>query len=673
MKTLHLPVILLFCICLLFTSSCTRDTSIKVERGKLDLSLWDFKNDGIVQLDGEWEFYWKEILDSNDIALKTRDEGLKYQNVPGIWIRNTLDGKVLPSTGYATYRLLLTLPGSNDLYAFKIYNQSTAYSLYVDGEYMMGNGKVGRTIKKSVPMWRSSIKIFTPKSTTIEIIVQISNFHYEKSGFWRSISFGLDKQIITMDMWSKAWSYFVLGIYLAIGFYHLVLFFLGKKDKATLFFGIFCLVFTIRSVVTDERIILTLFPWMNWNIVILGEIVSVYYLVIFFILFLKSLYPEEMVSWINWTIIIISLIISIIISLVPTIMIDIIHSYYLLLILLVIIYAIIVLLLASIRNRTGALFLLIGFILFSITVFYDILVSEFIINRNFLTPLGVLFFISTEFTLYVKFIKAEDQLREREKELLQAEKLASLGTLIAGVAHEINNPNSSIYMTASTLNNIWDNLDPQLTEFIENEGDFTVGNLTYSELKQVIPVSFNRIIRNSKRIKEIVKDLKDYTKKDESNLDQKVNINKIINSSLRLLDNLVKKSTTKLELDLRESLPPVLGNAQRLEQVIINIVQNACHALEDKEEGITISTGFNEANKKVVITVHDQGIGMDKKTLKQVYDPFFTTKRSKGGTGLGMAVVYRIIKDHCGALSITSKPGKGTTVVIELNIVDTEE
>ncbi|MBN2535354.1 MAG: GHKL domain-containing protein [Spirochaetales bacterium] len=668
MKDIYVPVILFFCcMFLLSILSCTPEIQIKAERGELDLSSWDFEKNGIVELDGEWEFYWKEILYSNDFKQATVEKTPDYRHVPSLWNTYRIHTGVLPVTGYATYRLFLTLPDSHRLYAFKIYDQSTAYRLYIYGKYIMGNGKVGKTKEESIPVWRSTMSVFMPESTTIEIILHISNFHFNKPGFWKSISFGPDKQIIAMDMQSKAWVYLVLGIYLAIGTYHLVLFFLGKKDKATLFFGFFCLIFIIRSVFTDERIALSLFPWINWHAGLLGEILSVYYLVIFFILFLKALYPEEMISWINRIIIIISVIISLILLFTPSILINVIHSYYLIIILFVIIYAIIVLLFASIRKRTGAIFLFIGFLLFSVTIFYDILVSQFIINLNFLAPLGILFFIFTEFTLYVKFIKAEDELREREKELLHAEKLASLGTLIAGVAHEINNPNASIYMTTSTLSTIWKDLIPQLDEFAEKEGNFTIGNLSYTAFKEAIPVSLNRIKKNSKRIEEIVKDLKDYAKKDESNQDNKVNINNVINSSLRLLDNLIKKSTGKLELDLMEHLPPVQGNAQRLEQVIINIIQNACHALEDKQKGIFISTGFNEAAKKVIISIMDEGIGMDKKTLKQIYDPFFTTKRLKGGTGLGMAVTSRIVKDHGGELMITSRPGKGTTVEILLN------
>ena len=467
-------------------------------------------------------------------------------------------------------------------------------------------------------------------------------------------------------MQSKAWDYFIIGIYLAIGIYHLILFFLGRNDKTTLYFGIFCMFFVIRSIFTDERIVFALFPWINWHAGLLLEFLSVHMSVIFFILFLQALYPKEFPPLINRIIIIVTLVLGSIVAFLPTQMINSVNLLYLLFMLFIIANIFISLLVASARHRVGALFLLIGFFFFSITISYDILASEFIINTIFLSPIGILFFILAEFALYIKFIKAEEELREREKELLQAEKLASLGTLIAGMAHEINNPNSSIFLTTSTLSNIWNNLESQLNEYVKTEGDFHVGGSPYSEIKEEIPGSLNRIIRNSQRIKDIVKDLKDYAKKDESNLDQAVNINDVIKSAFRLLENLIKKCTTKFELNLANNLPPVLGNTQRLEQVIINIIQNACQALKDTENGISIETSYDEADKKILITITDEGTGMDKKTIKQIFDPFFTTKRSKGGTGLGLAVTSRIIRDHDGTIEIKSKSGKGTRVIIGL-------
>ena len=199
-------------------------SEIKAENGKIDLSSWDFQSTGTVQLDGVWEFYWNTSPIPENEPL--------YQKVPGLWKNYIIDGKHLPILGYATFRLLVTLPDTNTIYAFKLIDMSTAYSLYVDGNFIMGNGKVGT---------QSCTGIYVPQaSNPIEIIIHISNFHYDKAGFWKSITFGPEDQITSLDMQSKAWDYFIIGIYLAIGIYHLILFFLGRKDKTTLFFGIFC-------------------------------------------------------------------------------------------------------------------------------------------------------------------------------------------------------------------------------------------------------------------------------------------------------------------------------------------------------------------------------------------------------------------------------------------------
>ena len=107
---------------------------------------------------------------------------------------------------------------------------------------------------------------------------------------------------------------------------------------------------------------------------------------------------------------------------------------------------------------------------------------------------------------------------------------------------------------------------------------------------------------------------------------------------------------------------------QQLEQVIINLITNSCHALPNKEKGIIISTSYDMDSKNIIINIQDEGIGIPSESLKHILDPFFTTKRDYGGTGLGLSVSYNIIKDHGGELSFTSELGKGTTATIRLPV-----
>jgi polar amino acid transport system substrate-binding protein len=117
-------------------------------------------------------------------------------------------------------------------------------------------------------------------------------------------------------------------------------------------------------------------------------------------------------------------------------------------------------------------------------------------------------------------------------------------------------------------------------------------------------------------------------------------------------------------LDLDESAPPLRGNFQRLEQVIVNVVQNACQALDDETKGIFISTSHDAASATVVIVCRDEGVGIPKHHLDHVMDPFFTTKRDSGGTGLGLSISSSIVKELQGTMEIESEPDKGTTVTL---------
>jgi len=142
---------------------------------------------------------------------------------------------------------------------------------------------------------------------------------------------------------------------------------------------------------------------------------------------------------------------------------------------------------------------------------------------------------------------------------------------------------------------------------------------------------------------------------------------KQIKSAITLTNNIIKKSTNSLILELDENIPLIKVNYHQIEQVIINLLQNACESLTDKEKSIIIKTKYIKSSEEISITIEDQGMGMDENTLKQITNPFFTTKLGIGGTGLGLSVSLNIINNHGGTLSFKSKPKKGTKASILLS------
>lgn len=149
-------------------------------------------------------------------------------------------------------------------------------------------------------------------------------------------------------------------------------------------------------------------------------------------------------------------------------------------------------------------------------------------------------------------------------------------------------------------------------------------------------------------------------------MNQIVDLNKVIEASTTILANMIKKATVDFKVHLAPDLPKVRGDFQELEQVVINLLTNACQALTDKHQPIEIDTAFNSEEKVVTLSVCDKGKGISADILPRIFDPFFTTKRDSGGTGLGLAISYSIVNDHNGTLSVDSRPGHGTTFVLRL-------
>jgi len=264
--------------------------------------------------------------------------------------------------------------------------------------------------------------------------------------------------------------------------------------------------------------------------------------------------------------------------------------------------------------------------------------------------------------------RAEEQAKLQQQQLIQADKMATLGILVSGVAHEINNPNNYILLNAKILSKVWNDITPILKQYYEMNGDFALAGMPYTKAHERIGQLISGISEGSERIQKIVQSLKDFARQDRGELDQSVDINLVVKSSILIINNLIKKSTTHFSVEYGENLPKIKCNFQQLEQVIINLITNSCHALPNKEKGIIISTSYDMDSKNIIINIQDEGIGIPSESLKHILDPFFTTKRDYGGTGLGLSVSYNIIKDHGGELSFTSELGKGTTATIRLPV-----
>lgn len=271
-----------------------------------------------------------------------------------------------------------------------------------------------------------------------------------------------------------------------------------------------------------------------------------------------------------------------------------------------------------------------------------------------------------------KKIAKKEALRRMEQ-LVQADKMASLGILVSGVAHEINNPNQFILSHIEPLKNAWEGAIPVLDRYYEQYGDFRIGGTNYSLIKDKIPQIFLNISTGSKRIKAIVDELRDFVNEKPQESSLPVNINDIVDSALSLISNMLKNATRNFSFIKDTTIPMIPGHYQRLEQVVVNLLQNACQALTSETDALYVKTGYDDVHQEVVLEIHDEGTGIPAENLAHITDPFFTTKRDQGGTGLGLSISSRIIADHGGKMVFESGTGKGTRVFIRLPRTRKEE
>jgi signal transduction histidine kinase len=235
------------------------------------------------------------------------------------------------------------------------------------------------------------------------------------------------------------------------------------------------------------------------------------------------------------------------------------------------------------------------------------------------------------------------QLVRRHDMLVQAHKLKAVGTLTAGVAHELNNPINNIMLTAAALREDYEDLPD--AERLDMAND---------------------LVSQSERAQKIVRNLLDFAR--ESELESEAHaVEKLIEDTLRLATNQIKLAKVKVKGDLAPNLPPVYGDRQQLEQVFLNIVLNALDAMP---KGGTLSISCNNTRDRELVSVEfsDTGVGIPAHTISDIFNPFFTTKPDAKGTGLGLSVSLGIIRQHGGDMKVRSEVGQGTTFSVFLPV-----
>ena len=259
--------LLIYAMVLLAVSGCSQDKIQPVAKnGVIDLSDWNFAENGAVNLTGEWEFYWHALYTPQDFLGNKSEQKTTYIHLPGLWGKSRSDKQHISAQGYATYRLLVKIPPDQTSKALLIRSILSVCKVWVNGELVSASGLPGIDKQSEQPSQALLLSDFKVVGDQVEIIIQNSNFHNVQGGLNTPIRFGNEAQVRHSIQVKWSITGVLGGVFLIIGFYHLLLHSLRRSNSENLYFGLYCIIWSIGSVFGDgggslARVLVNDLPW----------------------------------------------------------------------------------------------------------------------------------------------------------------------------------------------------------------------------------------------------------------------------------------------------------------------------------------------------------------------------------------------------------------------------
>jgi signal transduction histidine kinase/CheY-like chemotaxis protein len=632
-----LQKILLLTLCMPLGLFCRANEGQPVARkGVLDLRNSNLFNNSL-NTNGEWAFYWNRLLAPDSLSSVTPD----YEPFPVLWNSLQLHGQKLPTIGYATYKLTILLPARRPRLGIQLPDAYCASKLYVNGVVQAQNGQPATTKEAAIPFWSTKYFAVPPgEPDTLVLVLQIANFWHNRAGPYKELLIG-DKDVLFLKKnRDEAYDFMLAGCMFMGGLFFLGLFLFGRQDRSIFFFSLFCIVFSYRMVGTSHYVLHSLFLDLNWFITIRFEYLSLSLAMVFFCLYTKYLYPDDINRPITDGLVWFCIGYSALVLAAPTLIFTRILILFLGVMFFCIAYSIYVFLRAARHRRSGSVFALLStavmlFIGLVMNLHYFGLISDW---RIVLFICYIAFFFLQSLALSHRFAHHFRQATIQAQQGLKA-KTEFLSTM----SHEIRTPlNAVIGMTHLLLSN-----DPRP----DQEKDLGV------------------LLFSANNLLSIVNNILDYTKIEEGRINFEqipMDLAGIAHNIVAGLKNAADDKAIRLVADVDSRLDKMLiGDPTRTSQVINNLVHNAIKFTKEGSVRLDIAVDTIRPDAiTLTVRVQDTGIGIPKEKQGMIFDRFTqadsSTSRSYGGTGLGLAISKKILGLQGVDLQLESEPGKGS-------------
>lgn len=394
----------------------------KAKNGILDLRGWNPAVDGPVDLSGQWDFFWKKLLRESDFQNGAPLPDAR-PHLPSFWNDLVINGEKLDAYGYGTYRLNILLDKTDQLLAIKNRLVFTAFALYVDGKKISSAGIVGRDRHETKPEFNPGVKCFNTDTGEIHLVLHVSNFHQHFGGAGRKLIFGRAHDLQELRESSIAIDLMVFGCLLIVGLYYLVLFWYRRKDYSTLFFSVFCLLMSFRTLLSGEKFLLKMYPDISYWFVVTVLDVFYYFSVMAFLLYTAYLFYRFVSRRVVQFFVFVMSSGVVIIAVTPVRYNGFINNFFHVITGAILLYLFFCAVNAATRKVFGARLYISGFIVLLLATVNDILFNYDFIQTMYLAPYGLVAFILIQtFVLSGKFSRAFNNVEKLTGDLAEVNK-----------------------------------------------------------------------------------------------------------------------------------------------------------------------------------------------------------------------------------------------------------
>ncbi|WP_338554410.1 ATP-binding protein [Paenibacillus sp. KS-LC4] len=619
------------------------------QHGQLDLAGVQVDN-GLISLNGEWTFYWNKLIEPDEIGAAS-DAQPAFISVPGSWGSSSTKAAAPEGTGFATYRLLVQTDPLDGIYGLAVKSIQSSYRIFINGKLIASAGTVETVPEQVIARFGQPVMLFAHKGATLDIVIQVANYSYPAGGIEKHIFLGSKEAILKHRQQGIAKDLFLFGSIFTMFVYHMVLYWLRRSQQSSLYFALFCLCISIRTLFVNERFISVLIPDMNWQLFAKVSYLTAYVATPCIILYIQSLYPAYFSKLTTRIALILFAAVSILVVVAPLSVYHYSLPYYQVMIMLALGYILSKLIYAAAHGEQGTYLMLIGFLNLFLFALNDVLYNNNRTSLGSLVPFGLFIFIVLQsILLSLHFARAFKEIEKLSAKLMLSNQIKD--QFLANTSHELKTPLQGIIGLAESL----------------AEGD--AGKLPDAAVGQL------RLIRTSgQRLSHLVNDLLDLTKLRHKEIVLQptiINIRQAASLAIELLEPLSERKQLVIRNDVQSGLL-AFADENRLMQIFNNLLGNAIKFTHHGWVAVTAT----QQGPWLLITVRDTGEGIAPQHLESVFEAFEqgdgSMIRRYEGSGLGLSISRNLVELHGGRIWAESALGEGAAICFTLPVYSADQ